>query len=178
MAGSLELGREELEDRLRQFDRAVGLMCPGQSFRIVLVGGGAMVLLGCLARSTADLDALQAPRELVDLMAKYDINCRVMAYLDHFAYHFEDRLVPLNLETTAVECYSASLEDIVASKLYSDRGTDAHDIRRPEVLEELDWKRLDEVANDMQGSKMNDRRYEQFLHNYRQYRQECGPCDL
>ena len=119
MAGSLELGKEELEDRLRQFDRAVGLMYPGQSFQIVLVGGGAMVLLGCLARSTADLDALQAPRELVDL-----------------------------------------------------------NIRRPEVLEELDWKRLDEVANDMQGSKMNDRRYEQFLHNYRQYRQECGPCDL
>jgi len=178
MAGSLELGKKELEDRLRQFDCAVGLMYPGQSFRLVLVGGGAMVLLGCLARSTADLDALQAARELVDLMAKYDINCRVTAYLDHFAYNLEDRLVPLNLETTAVECYSASLEDIVASKLYSDRGTDAHDIRRPEVLEELDWKRLDEVANDMQGSKMNDRRYGQFLHNYRQYRQECGPCDL
>ena len=90
----------------------------------------------------------------------------------------EDRLVPLNLETTAVECYSASLEDIVASKLYSDRDTDAHDIRRPEVLEKLDWRRLDEVANDMQGSKMNDRRYEQFLHNYRKYRQKYGPCDL
>ena len=178
MAGSLELGREELEDRLRQLDRAVGLMYPEESFRIILVGGGAMVLLGCLTRSTADLDALQAPSELVDLMAKYDINCRVTAYLDHFAYNLEGRLVPLNLETTAVECYSASLEDIVASKLYSDRRTDAHDLRRPEVLQELDWNRLDEVANDMEHSKMNDRRYKQFLHNYRQYRQECGPCDL
>ncbi len=177
MAGSLELGKEELEDRLRQFDRAVALLYPGRCFRLVLVGGGAMVLLGCLARSTADLDALEVPRDLVTLMAKYDINCRVTAYLDHFAYHLEDRLVPLNLGTRAVECYAASLEDVVASKLYSDRATDEHDIRRTEVVEALDWERLGEAAADMQDSKMNDRRYEQFLHNYRKYRQEYEPCD-
>jgi len=178
MSGSLELGREELEGRLREFDRAVGLLYPGRTFRLVLVGGGAMVLLGCLARSTADLDALHVPRELVSLMAQYDINCRVTAYLDHFAYNLEDRLVPLDLATEAVKCYSASLEDVVASKLYSERGSDAQDVRRSEVLEMLDWGRLDEVVEDMQGSKMNDRRYGQFLYNYREYRQECGPCDL
>ncbi|MDO9556314.1 MAG: DUF6036 family nucleotidyltransferase [Coriobacteriia bacterium] len=177
MTGLLELGKEELEDRLRQFDRAGALLYPGRSFRLVLVGGGAMVLLGCLARSTADLDALEVPRELATLMGKYDINCRVTAYLDHFAYNLEDRLVSLNLGTTAVECYVASLEDVVASKLYSDRETDEHDIRRPEVLEALGWERLEEVAIAMQGSKMNDRRYKQFLHNYREYRQECKPCD-
>ncbi len=177
MSGSLNLGREELEDRLRQFDRAVGLLYPGRAFRLVLVGGGAMILIGCLTRATADLDALNVPHELVDLMSTYDINCHVAAYVDHFAYSLEDRLVALDLGTTAVECYAASLEDIVASKLYSDRDADAFDIRRPEVLEMLDWQRLAEVADDMQGSKMNDRRYGQFLHNYRHYRQECGPCD-
>jgi hypothetical protein len=176
MAG-LELGKEELENRLREFDRAVTLLYPGRSFRLVLVGGGAMVLLGCLARSTADLDTLEVPRELVTLMGKYDINCRVTAYLDHFAYNLEDRLVPLNLGTTAVECCAASLEDVVASKLYSDRETDARDIRRPEVLRALDWERLAEVATDMQASMMNERRYEQFLHHYREYRKEHGPCD-
>lgn len=177
MSGSLELGREELESRLRDFDRAVSLLHPGQTFRLVLVGGGAMVLLGCLARSTTDLDALSVPRQLVSLMTKYDINCRVVAYLDHFAYNLEDRLVPLGLGTTAVECYSASLEDVVASKLYSERDSDAHDVRRPEVLAMVDWVRLAEVAEDMRDSRMNDRRYEQFLHNYREYRRECGPCD-
>jgi hypothetical protein len=135
-----------------------------------------MVLLGCLARSTADLDALNVPRELVSLMAQYDINCRVTAYLDHFACNLEDRLVPLDLGTTAVECYSASLEDVVASKLYSERDSDAHDVRRPEVLEMLDWARLAEVAEDLRDSKMNDRRYGQFLHNYQEYRKEYGPC--
>lgn len=172
----MELGREELEDRLREFDRAVGLLHPGRTFRLVLVGGGAMVLLGCLARSTADLDALNVPRELVSLMAQYDINCRVTAYLDHFAYNLEDRLVPLDLGTTAVECYSASLEDVVGSKLYSERDSDAQDVRRPEVLEVLDWARLAEVAEDLRDSKMNDRRYGQFLHNYQEYRREYGPC--
>ena len=176
MSGSMELGRDDLEDRLREFDRAVGLLYPGRTFRLVLVGGAAMVLLGCLARSTADLDALNVPSELVSLMAQYDINCRVTAYLDHFAYNLEDRLVPLDLGTTAVECSSASLEDVVASKLYSERDSDAQDVRRPEVLEMLDWARLAEVAEDLRDSKMNDRRYGQFLHNYREYRKEYGPC--
>ncbi len=178
MSGPLALGRRELEGRLVEFDRAVGLLYPGKTFRLVLVGGGAMILLGCLARSTADLDVLHVQRELVSLMARYDMNCRVAAYLDHFAYNLEDRLVPLDLGTMAVECYSASLEDVVASKLHSERDSDAQDVRRPEVLEMLDWERLDEVVADMRQSKMNDRRHGQFLHNYREYRQECGPCDV
>lgn len=177
MSDSLNLGREELESRLREFDRAVGLLHPGRTFRLVLVGGSAMILIGCLTRATADLDALNVPHELVDLMVRYDINCRVVAYLDHFAYNLEDRLIPLRLGTTAVECYAASLEDVVASKLYSDRDADAFDVRRPEVVSLLDWRRLADVVEDMKGSKMNDRRYGQFLHNYRLYRQECGPCD-
>jgi len=177
MAGPLQLGRDDLENRLREFDRAVSLLFPGRTFRLVLVGGGAMVLLGCLTRSTADLDALSVPPDLVSLMAKYDINGRVTAYLDHFAYNLEDRLVALDLETTAVECYSASLEDVVASKLYSERDSDAQDVRRPEVLKMLDWTRLAEVAEDMRNSMMNERRYQQFLYNYQEYRREHEPCD-
>ncbi|MCL5887716.1 MAG: DUF6036 family nucleotidyltransferase [Actinobacteria bacterium] len=177
MPGSLELGKEELENRLREFDRTVYLLYPGRTFRLVLVGGGAMVLLGCLNRSTADLDALSFPRELGSLMAQYDINFRVAAYLDHFAYNLEDRLVALDLGTTTVECYSASLEDVVASKLHSQRDSDAQDVRRPEVLKMLDWGRLAQIADEMQDSTMSDRRYKEFLQNYQEFRQECGPCD-
>ena len=177
MGGRPQLNRQELEGRLLQFDQAVALLHPGRSFRLVLVGGGALVLLGCLARSTADLDALSVPLDLQPLLTRYDINCRVVAYLDHFAYNLEDRLVPLALGTKAVECCTASLEDVVASKLHSERDVDAHDVRRPEVLEMLDWARLAEVVDDMRGSEMNDRRYRQFLHNYEKYKQECEPCD-
>jgi hypothetical protein len=63
-----------------------------------------------------------------------------------------------------------------ASKLYSDRDVDARDVRRSEVLEVLDWQRLAEVAEDMRDSRMNNRRYQQFLHSYREYRREYRPC--
>ena len=88
-----------------------------------------------------------------------------------------DRLVSLGLDTKSVECYSASLEDIVASKLYSGRETDAADVRRPEVLGALDWDRLAAVVADMEGSTLVERRHREFLHNYAAYRKEFGPCD-
>ena len=136
-----------------------------------------MVLLGCLARSTDDLDALRFPVELVPLMEQYDLSGQVTAYEDQFAYNLEDRLVSLEMETVAVECFAASLEDIVASKLYSDRAKDAADVRRREVIAAIDWNRLDDVVADMEGSKLIERRHRQFLHNYEVYRRECGPCD-
>lgn len=139
-----------------------------------------MVLLGCLARATDDLDALRFPSELLPLMERFNLSAQVAAFEDQFAYNLEDRLVALNLGTQAVECYAASLaaslEDIVASKLYSDRPTDAADVRRPEVLGALNWDCLAEVVADMEGSKLIERRHRQFLHNYDSYRKECGPC--
>jgi hypothetical protein len=177
VTGELQLGRNELEDRLRAFDRAVALLYPRRAFEMVLVGGGALVLLGCLARSTADLDALEVPSDLVPLLQQYDINCRVAAYVNNFAYNFRDRVVPLDLETEAVTFYAASLEDVVASKLHSARTLDEVDIRRPEVLEALDWAKLEHVIQDMRDSRMNDRRYSELVQTYRRYREVCGPCD-
>lgn len=177
MAGVLNMGVDELRDRLLAFDRAVGLLYPGEAFRLVFVGGGAMVLLGRLARATSDLDALHFPAELLPLMEQFDLSGRVAAYADHFAYNHEDRLVPLGLDTKSVECYTASLEDIVASKLYSGRETDAADVRRPEVLAALDWDVLAAVVADTEDSKLVERRHREFLHNYEAYREEFGPCD-
>lgn len=177
MTSGLDMGELELRNRLLEFDRAVSLLYPGRTFRLVLVGGGALVLLGCLTRATADLDALRFPAELLPLMEKYDLSGRVAAYQDQFAYNLEDRVVPLGLATTAVECYAASLEDIVASKLSSQRAVDASDVRRPEVLAALDWDRLAEVTADMADSTLVERRYRQMLDNYDSYRMEYGPCD-
>lgn len=177
MASRLEMGEQDLRKRLVEFDRAVSLLHPGRFFRLVFVGGGAMVLLGCLARATDDLDVLRFPQELLPLMEKYDLSPRVAAaYEDQFAYNVDDRLVPLDVETKVVECYSASLEDIVASKLYSSRPLDAADVRRPEVVSAIDWNRLGEVVEDMKGSMLVERRYREFLHNYETFRKECGQC--
>jgi hypothetical protein len=166
------MGELELRGRLLEFDRAVTLMHPGRTFRLVLVGGGALVLLGCLARATDDLDVLRFPSELLPLMEKYDLSAQVLAYEDQFAYHIDDRLVRLDIPTKAVECFAASLEDIVASKLYSDRPVDEADVRRPEVLKKLDWDQLDQVVSDMTGSMLIPRRHEQLLRDYAKYREE------
>jgi len=171
------MGVTELLTRLQEFDRAVALRFPGRSFRLVIVGGGAMVLLGVLNRATSDLDALHFPKELSSMMEEFDLSGRVTAYEDQFAYNMEDRLVRLDVTTSAVDCYVASLEDLVASKLYSDRPVDETDVRRPEVLAALDWDRLAAVVEDMEASSLAERRYRQFLENYRSYREECGPCD-
>jgi len=162
MTGSPEMGPEELRSRLLGFDRAVALNYPGQSFRLILVGGGAMMLLGYLSRATVDLDVLAAPAVLQSLMAEYDLDGRVAAYQDHFAYN--------------VECWAASLEDLVASKLHSERDTDRADVRRSEVLAALDWGRLAEVAEDMHASSLNERRYRRFVDNYEEYSEAYGPC--
>jgi hypothetical protein len=172
MTTDYEMGELELRQRLLDFDRAVSLTHPGRSFRLVLVGGGALVLLGCLARATDDLDALRFPSELLPLMKKYDVNARVLAFEDQFAYHVDDRLVRLDIPTKAVECFTASLEDIVASKLHSDRSIDEADVRRPEVLRRLDWDQLDRVVADTTDSMLIPRRHEQFLRNYKKYREE------
>jgi hypothetical protein len=177
MARAVDMGADELRRRLQEFDRAVALLYPDRSFRLVLVGGGAMVLLGCLARGTADLDALVFPPELLPLMERYDLRGQVRAFEDQFAYNIEGRLVPLDLETIAVECYAASLEDLVASKLNSDRAIDVSDVRRPEVLAALNWDRLAEVVADMEGSRLIERRHREFLRAYESYRKEYGPCD-
>jgi len=166
------MGELELRRRLLEFDRAVTLVHPDRAFRLVLVGGGALVLLGCLARATDDLDVLRFPSELLPLMEKYDLSGRVLAYEDQFAYHIDDRQVRLDIPTRSVECFVASLEDIVASKLYSDRPVDQADVRRPEVLKRLDWNQLDRVVSDTAGSVLIPRRHEQFLCNYAKYREE------
>jgi hypothetical protein len=177
MVGSADMGPDELRERLRQFDRAVALLYPGQRFRLVLVGGGAMSLLGYLPRPTSDLDVLSYPRELAPVMAEFGISGRVVAYAHSFAYHFEDRLVPVDFDHEAVACFTASLEDLVASKLCAPRPQDAIDIREPDVLRALDWDRLATVAGEMRMNMLNEQRYQEFVASYDAYRGECQRCD-
>ena len=177
MTGTQRMAADDLRERLRAFDRAVHLLHPDRSFRLVIVGGGALVLLGCIARPTSDIDALSFPQDLVDLMAQFDISGRVKAYEDQFANSLEERLVPLDIGSVAVECFTASLEDLVIAKLHSPRELDANDIREPEVLAALDWDRLDVIATEMEEQKYFERRYQEFRISYEQYREECGPCE-
>jgi hypothetical protein len=168
---------DELRQRLADLDKAVHLLYPNRSFRLVIVGGGALVLTGCIARATSDLDALIFPAELVELMEQYDISGKVKAFEDEFADSLEDRLEPIDVDCRAVQYFTASLEDVVVAKLHSSRDVDADDIRTPEVLEALDWSRLAEIVAEMKEQVYFERRHEEFRLSYERYRKEFGPCD-
>lgn len=169
--------RERLLETLRQFDRAVALEYPDCVFELVIVGGGALVLLGVLSRPTDDVDAIRFPKELHPLMEAFGLNGRVIHYETHFPYYFEDRLVSVEFPFRAIRCYTASLEDLVVSKLYSNRDTDASDVREADVLAALDWNRLASAVKEAELSKIGDSSYRDMLYNYEVYRKEFGPCD-
>ena len=169
--------RERLLETLRQFDRAVALEHPGCVFELVIVGSGALVLLGVLSRPTEDVDAIRFPNELHPLMEAFGLNGRVIHYETHFPYNFEDRRVPVEFPFRAIRCYTASLEDLVVSKLYSNRDTDASDIREADVLSALDWSRLASAVKEAELSKMGERSHRDMLYNYEKYRRECGRCE-
>lgn len=167
--------REDLIDRLVRLDEDVSLLYGNEKkFRMVIVGGGALVLLEKLSRATHDIDVLDISIEIHPLLRKYDINCNVQSYINNFPYNYLDRLHKLDIEGQAMEFYTASLEDIVIAKLYSVRDSDARDIEAPEVVSSIDWDKLEMLAldeNEAQASRLNDRLYQEFLVSYYQYKE-------
>lgn len=176
----LQLSREKLLERLLRLDEDVDLIFPpGKRFHLVIVGGSALILLEAISRATLDIDALDASAELRGLLEKYDINCRVMTYVNNFPYNYEDRLVPLPIQGRRIDFFTASLEDIVVAKLYSDRDTDRQDVISTDVLAMLDWDKLEHLATDedeAKASALNDRSYRQFRANYDEYAKRYRPC--
>ena len=147
-------------------------------YKMVIVGGSGLVLLGVISRATQDIDALEASPEIRHLLAKYDANLRVSTYINNFPYNFEDRLVKLPVGGRKILFYSGSLEDIVIAKLYSPRDTDRQDLLSDNVLKNLDWDRLKHLALDedeAKASALNERRYQDFLYDFREYVRSYGP---
>ncbi len=170
------------EDIFRRLDRldmeAFTTIDTPHMYRMIIVGGSGLVLLGVISRATQDIDALKASPEIRHLLAKYDANLRVSAYINNFPYNFEDRLVPLPVGGRKILFYTCSLEDIVVAKLYSSRDTDRQDLLSENVIKNLDWDRLRHLAldeNEAKASALNENRYRDFLYDYQEYVRSCGP---
>lgn len=175
-----EMIREDMLLRLRRLDEDAALLFDDdRRFHMIIVGGGALILLNTIARSTQDIDALYAPHELLELMEKYDINSNVAAYMHYFPLNFEDRLHKLPIRGEKIDFYTASLEDIVISKLNSSRPRDRQDIMDERITSALDWDLLEHLAlaeDEAKASAMNDRSYQDFLVDYYEYVRRCRPC--
>jgi hypothetical protein len=165
-----ELNRDELLERMKRLDEDISLIYEkGERLICVIVGGSALVLLNCIARATHDIDVIKCSGEVHILLQKYDFNGQVQTYINNFPYNFEDRFVKLNLETKAVDFYTASLEDIVIAKLFSGRTVDYADIREKCVLGKIDWQLLDNLSKEVKLSALNERNYNEFLEKYNEY---------
>lgn len=175
------LSKSDLLARLNRVDEdAYGMFGEGQRFRVVIVGGCALILLNALTRATQDIDVLSAPQALLGLLKKYDIDTKVSAYLSNYPYNFEDRLQPVKAGGQCIDFYTASLEDIVVAKLCSNRDTDRQDIIDKRVVDMIDWGKLHELVtseNESVLSSLNRRQYMDLLDNYNEYVRRYGPCD-
>ena len=171
--------REDLIERLKRLDEDAYLMYPGDSrFHIVIVGGSALILLEVISRSTLDIDAISASREIRGLLERYDINCDVQTYINNFPYNFEDRLKPLSINGKKIDFFTASLEDIVIAKLFSFRENDRQDIIKDTVLKAIDWDTLDRLAtaeDEVRINVLNERNYQDFRYNYEEYVRRYRP---
>ncbi len=175
--------REDLLQKLRNFDEEVNLIFgDALNIRVVIVGGGALILMNVIPRMTHDIDVLGCiSADIAAIMQSYDINGRVNAYAQNFPYNYEDRLVPVDdVHGKSTSFYTASLEDIVISKLCSNRDTDYADITSARVLEMIDWNLLHHLAtaeDEIKSSCLNDQRYGEFLSAFKEYERKYRPCE-
>ena len=173
------MDKADILDRLNKMDmEAFSTIDNDEQYRIVIVGGSGLVLLDTITRATQDIDTLDASPEIRHLLAKYDANLRVSAYVNNFPYNYEDRLKPLSVGGRKIIFYTASLEDIVIAKLFSSRAVDRQDIISDEVLANIDWERLKHLALDedeAKASALNEHSYKSFLCDYNEYVRRYGP---
>ena len=172
---------EDLQERLLRLDEDASLLFDAPThYRMIIVGGSALILLGRLSRATHDIDTLSAPPQLFALLSKYDINAKTEAFINNFPYNYEDRLVRLPLQTQKIDFFTPCLEDLVIAKLCSFRDTDIADVENAAVREQIDWKLLDHLARDegeAKASALNDRCYNEFLARYEEYVKRWRPCE-
>ena len=172
----MQMHKDELLNRMRQLDRDAALLYEGDGkYHVVIVGGGALILMGHIPRATQDFDVIMASDALRDLFWKYDMNAHVVAYENSFPYNYQDRL-KLIWSGKKVDFYTASLEDIVIAKLCADRPQDKEDVIA--VAEHLDWGVLERLAtsdDELKSSIMNERNYNDFLYTYNEFTRRYRP---
>ena len=169
------LGKDEIIKNLLLLDEEITLTFENDDrYNIIIVGGSALVLIDKISRATMDIDAISCSDELKPFMERYNINNNVIAYRNNFPDDYIERCVKLNVPTKKISIYTASLEDIVISKLFSVRPQDKEDICNPKIIAALDWDLLDKIVNsdDFRDNILSDHAYKMFMLDYRDYREE------
>ncbi len=162
-----------IQKRLLRLDEDVFLNFGDKiKFKFYIIGGSALMILNCLPRVTYDIDVFSnVPQEIIDLMNKYDINMGAKAYMDNFADDFESRAKKLDWNTYVIDYYVLSVEDLVASKLASQRIKDLQDIENPDIVKLIDWNKLCDIINDIKINTLSDMDASLIEFRYNDYRE-------
>ena len=144
--------------------------------KIVIVGGAAFFLHDITERRTThDIDILHADSAAREILSHYpNVNGAVVAYEDHLPYNFEDRLIPLNLDTKAIEFFTPSIEDLIVMKLYAERPHDIQDIDEAARRDQVNWGLLENLVYDpdeARGSALVPRRYDEMVGAFERFRE-------
>jgi len=174
---STEMYKDDILNRMKLLDQHVDLEFDGDNrFHIIIVGGGALVLREYIARSTDDIDVLDADNRLHGLMEQYNMNSDVNAFIFSFPYNYEDRAKPI-WSGKRIDFFTASLEDIVISKICGSRDKDLIDLEK--LADKVNWDILDVLANDEEELNlisMSDRGYLDFKSCYENFERRYRPC--
>jgi hypothetical protein len=160
----------DLIDRLLMLDEEAFLKFgDNERFYCIIVGGSALMLLGYISRATHDIDSIDCHVKLMPIIEKYDINMQVRAHLDCFPEDYSERINKLDLPTKKIDYYTLSLEDLVISKLLAGRSTDIFDVCSDDIIRDLDFDKLNELARAIMPDLLNDRVRSEFEYIYNEY---------
>lgn len=168
----MKSNREEIIERLIQLDKDVALLDNSADvYTCVIVGGSALVLMNKIYRSTHDIDSINASAQIQPLLEAYNINMNVNAYLLNFPDGYLERIEPVDIQTKKVRFFTASLEDLVVSKLCSMREKDVEDIENELVYNSLDWSLMDNLIEDVCYGMLNEYDERLLRDNYANYKE-------
>ena len=170
--------QERLRELLREIDEEVELEVGlGKRYSVVIVGGAAFMLADLTDRNaTHDVDVLRANEAIQGVLARHrQLNTQVQVYADRLPKGFEKRLVRIPLETTAVDFFRPSAEDLAVMKLYSWRKQDQIDLTSSKLLAELDFDLLDHLVYDEDEAKASSLTPLSYRKMVEVYEQEYRP---
>jgi Cys-tRNA synthase (O-phospho-L-seryl-tRNA:Cys-tRNA synthase) len=164
---------EDLVERLKRLDEDVYLLQSindnFERITCIIVGGGALVLMQCIDRATSDIDLINCPKEILELLERHNFNCRVQSFIDNYPVNYADRCNKVDIETKIIDYYVTSLEDIVIAKLTSNRPKDHIDVQEQHIIERIDWERLEQLAEEIRETLLSDNTYLNFKSQYDYY---------
>lgn len=169
----MNLYRDEIIKRLLKVDSDMSLIDNTPDiYSCVIVGGGALVLMKKIVRSTHDIDTIKASEQIKPLLEAYNINMNVTPYLANFPDDYLTRIVKVDIPTKKVIFYTLSIEDLVVSKLCSMRKKDVQDIENELVYKELNWELLDRLVDEVCYGMLNDYEVRTLQINYKNYKEK------